>query len=141
VPGEKVLTYGLSFRARAATTPAGTSIDASAEVDLDGSGVKPMASVGTASASVFVVGMTSGSLPAAGGFGIVVFGGGSFDELIAAAGCATGNVAFWATDSTGNFIVFVPGTTNTAVNASFNARFPNRAIPPTTPLVGRCIVG
>jgi hypothetical protein len=79
----------------------------------------------------------TGSIPADGGFGLVVFGGGAYDELVTASGCPAPQVAFWATVS-GTFIVYIPATTVGAVNAPFEATFPNRTIPPYTPFVGRC---
>jgi hypothetical protein len=79
----------------------------------------------------------SGSVPGDGGFGIVVYSGGTYDELVTAAGCPVARVAFWVTVS-GTFIVYVPGTTVGAVNAPFEGAFPNRTIPPFTPFIGRC---
>jgi hypothetical protein len=80
----------------------------------------------------------SGSIPTTGGFGLVVFGGGSYDQLVAASGCPAVRVAFWVTQG-GSFIVYVPAATVGAVNAPFESAFPNRTIPTSTPFVGRCI--
>jgi hypothetical protein len=81
--------------------------------------------------------IVSGSIPADGGFGLVVFGGGTYDQLVSASQCPVARVAFWATQG-GSFIVYVPATTVGAVNAPFESAFPNRAIPPSTPFLGRC---
>lgn len=79
--------------------------------------------------------ISSGSIPAAGGFGLVVYGG-PIASLVTASGCPAGTAAFWATVN-GNFVTYVPGTTITAVNADFMAAFPN-GIPAGTPLIGKC---
>ena len=76
-------------------------------------------------------------IPVSGGFGLFVFGGGSAEQLVAASGCPTVSSAFWATVN-GTFVPFIPGTAITAVNAAFNAAFPN-GIPAGTPLIGRCV--
>ena len=81
----------------------------------------------------------SGSLPADGSFGLIVFGGGSFDQLVAATGCPAPQVTFWVTVS-GAFLVDVPATSGVgAVNAPFEGAFPNRTIPLYTPFIGRCV--
>lgn len=79
--------------------------------------------------------ITSGSIPAAGGFGLIVYGG-PVNALVTASGCPAASAAFWATVN-GNFVTYVPGTTITAVNADFMAAFPN-GIPAGTPLIGKC---
>ena len=79
--------------------------------------------------------VTSGSVPAAGGFGFFVYGG-PVSGLAAATGCPAGTAAFWATVN-GEFVTNVPGTTISAVNAAFNAAFPN-GIPAGTALLGKC---
>ena len=80
--------------------------------------------------------ISSGSVPASGGFGLIVAGG----PLSGLAGAAcpgnTATAAFWATVN-GDFVTYVPGTTITAVNAAFNAAFPN-GLPSGTPLTGKC---
>ena len=80
----------------------------------------------------------SGSIPADGGFGIIVYGGGTFDQLVSAAGCPVSRAVFWFTVN-GNFVVFVPSTSVGAVNTGAQAAFPNSTIPASTPLIGRCI--
>ena len=79
--------------------------------------------------------ISSGSIPAAGGFGLIVYGG-PINALVTATGCPAASSAFWATIN-GNFVTYVPGTTITAVNADFMAAFPN-GIPAGTPLIGKC---
>lgn len=79
--------------------------------------------------------VTSGSVPAAGGFGFFVYGG-PVSGLAAATKCDAGTAAFWATVN-GEFVTNVPGTTISAVNAAFNAAFPN-GISAGTALLGKC---
>lgn len=79
----------------------------------------------------------SGSVPPDGGFGLIVFGGGSYQQLVTASGCELARVAFWVT-SGGQFVVFVPGAAVGAVNAPFMTLLPNDFIPYGTPLLGRC---
>lgn len=80
--------------------------------------------------------LVSGSIPANGGFGLVVFGGGTSAELVAASSCPTGSSAFWAS-SGGSFVTYVPGTAISAVNQAWLALFAG-GIPSGTPLIGRC---
>jgi hypothetical protein len=80
--------------------------------------------------------MVSGSVPTSGGFGLVVFGGGTSADLVAASGCPTASSAFWAS-SGGNFVTYVPGTSIGAVNQAWLAMFAS-GIPSGTPLIGRC---
>ena len=80
----------------------------------------------------------SGSIPAGGGFGLVVFGGGTYGQLVAASGCPGARVVFWVTQG-GDFLIYVPGTAVAAVNSRFQAAFPSDTIPPSTPLLGRCL--
>jgi len=81
--------------------------------------------------------ITSGSIPQGGGFGLIVFGGGTIQQLVAATGCPTASMALWATVG-GNFVTYVPGTTIGAVNADFLTTFPNGVIPAGTPFIGKC---
>jgi len=80
----------------------------------------------------------SGSIPPDGGFGLVVFGGGTYGQLVSASGCPGARVVFWVTRG-GEFLVFVPGTAVAAVNSGFQAAFPNDSIPANTALLGRCL--
>jgi hypothetical protein len=82
--------------------------------------------------------IVSGSIPADGGFGLIVYGGGTYSQLVAASGCPAARVVFWVTQN-GSFIVYVPTTGVAAVNAGFQAAFPNDSIPANTALIGRCI--
>jgi hypothetical protein len=89
---------------------------------------------GTATASTGTI--ISGSVPPV-GFGLIVWGGGTRAQLVAAAKCTAPTLAFWAT-SAGEFVTYVPGTQIAAVNAGFDALFGPVNIPPNTPLVSRC---
>jgi len=80
----------------------------------------------------------SGSVPTSGGFGLFVFGGGTIAQLVTATGCPAASMAVWATAG-GSFIVYVPGTTISVVNAEFLATFPGGNIPANTPFVGKCV--
>ena len=81
----------------------------------------------------------TGSIPPDGGFGLVVFGGGTFEELVRAARCPSGSPAFWIT-SRGGFLVYIPAAAGVpAVNADFQAAFPGARVPAGTALIGRCV--
>jgi hypothetical protein len=80
----------------------------------------------------------AGSLPS-NGLGLLVYGGGSMDQLVEAAECGREAVAFWASLD-GEFVAFVPAATIAVVNAAWNAKF-GEGIPPSTALVGRCGIG
>lgn len=80
--------------------------------------------------------IVSGSIPPTGGFGIIVFGGGTNEQLVTASGCPEETAVFWAT-SGGQFITYVPGSNVGAVNAQWNALFAG-GIPANTGLIGRC---
>ncbi|MFA7297728.1 MAG: trypsin-like serine protease [Dehalococcoidia bacterium] len=78
----------------------------------------------------------SGSVPSSGGLALIVFGGGSGTQLLAASGCSASSAAFWAADG-GAFVTYVPGTAIAAVNAAWDAKFPT-GIPAGTALLARC---
>ena len=80
--------------------------------------------------------ISSGSVPAAGGFGLIVASG-DIKGVVTASGCPAASAAFWATVN-GNFVTYVPGTTITAVNADFLAASPNGILPAATPLIAKC---
>ncbi len=80
--------------------------------------------------------VSSGSIPAAGGFGLIVASG-NITAVVTATGCPAASMALWATVN-GNFVTYVPGTTITAVNADFLAAFPGGILPAGTPLIGKC---
>ncbi|RLT27130.1 MAG: hypothetical protein DWI48_04370 [Chloroflexi bacterium] len=65
-----------------------------------------------------------------------MWGGGSRAQLVTAANCTAPTLAFWAT-SNGEFVTYVPGTTISAVNATFITLYPN-GVPAATPLIVRC---
>jgi hypothetical protein len=78
----------------------------------------------------------TGSIPPS-GFGLIVFSGGTSQQLVAASGCPAATAAYWSTDTNGGFVVYVPGTSVSTVNAAWNAQF-GVGIPANTPLFGRC---
>lgn len=80
--------------------------------------------------------ITAGGVPTSGGFGLIVFGGGTGAQLLAASGCPAASAAFWVAEG-GDFVTYVPGSTIGAVNAAWEARFPG-GIPAGTALMGRC---
>ncbi len=82
-------------------------------------------------------GFLSGLIPSNGGFGLVVFGGGSYEDLVRAAGCPGDSVSFWATDAEGRFLLFLPGAPP-PVSADFAQAFPGAFVPSLTALIGRC---
>lgn len=75
--------------------------------------------------------------PASGGFGLFVFGGGTFAQLESAACPGSTNDAYWVTTD-GDFTVFVPNTAVGAVNEQWYSTFPNAVIPANTPIIGKC---
>lgn len=82
--------------------------------------------------------IVNGSIPASGGFGLIVFGGGTNAELLEASGCPEATATFYATNGAGGFVTYIPGSGVAAVNAAWNALFPSE-IPALTPLVGKCV--
>jgi len=91
---------------------------------------------GTGGTQTGTCSITSGSIPAAGGFGLIVAQG-QVSCVATATGCPVSSMALWATVN-GNFVTYVPGTTISAVNADFLAAFPGGVLPPATPLIGKC---
>lgn len=79
----------------------------------------------------------SGSIPKDGGFGLVVFSGGTNDDLVEVSGCPEETATFWATDD-GDFVTFIPGAAVSAVNNAWNNLFAGE-IPSNTALIGRCV--
>jgi len=69
--------------------------------------------------------------------GLVVFGGGTIGQLVAATGCPSSLLALWITVD-GSFVVYIPGTSNTAANSSFMAQYASGQISGNTPFMGRC---
>jgi len=83
--------------------------------------------------------MVSGDAPRGGGFGLVVFGGGTTEQLRVGAACGPVlpvSAAFWATVD-GEFVVYVPAAQVAAVNARWLEAF-RLGIPGNTPLLMRC---
>jgi hypothetical protein len=79
--------------------------------------------------------IASGAIPAAGGFGLIVFGGGTISQLATATKCPTATMALWATVG-GRFVMYVPSAP--AVNTEFLALFPGGNIPANTAFIGKC---
>jgi hypothetical protein len=94
-------------------------------------------STGTAIARSTEGRILRGSVPAS-GYGLLVFGGGSEEELLAASGCPPATAVFWATDHAGDFVTLVHGARVEAVNDEWKALFPS-GIPAGTPLLARCV--
>jgi hypothetical protein len=80
--------------------------------------------------------IVGGAIPASGGVGLVVYGGGSKEELFAASGCPKATAVFWASQD-GKFVTYIPAATVAVVNAAWDDAFPE-GIPAGTALVGRC---
>lgn len=76
----------------------------------------------------------SGALPSQGGFGALLFGGGTTDQLLLAAGCA-GSARFWVTEN-GRFVAHISGAAG-FVNAEWGALFVDD-IPARTIVIGQC---
>jgi len=70
------------------------------------------------------------------GIGLIVFGGGTNEELVAAAGCQPENVAFFVADD-GALVGFIPAAQVALVNARWNALYPD-GLPANVPLIVRC---
>lgn len=79
--------------------------------------------------------IVSGTIPAQGP-GLIVYGGGSKEELFSASGCPKATAVFW-TSQDGKFVTYIPAATVAVVNAAWDDTFPE-GIPPGTALVGRC---
>jgi hypothetical protein len=79
-----------------------------------------------------------GDLPASGGFGLVVWSGGTADGIATAArsrGCDASSV--WTNDEAGAFISYIDGAPN-IVNAAWGQRFPGGAMPGDSAVVVVC---
>jgi predicted Rossmann-fold nucleotide-binding protein len=79
--------------------------------------------------------IVAGSIPDR-GIGLIVFGGGTGAELLAASGCTQQTAAFFATVE-GRLVGYIPAAQVALVNAEWNAVFPE-GVPANTPLIGRC---
>lgn len=69
------------------------------------------------------------------GFGLVVFGGGTNEELIAATGCASAWLTLWTVDD-GRYVVYVPDGV-ALLNARWDALFAG-GVPAGQPILVRC---
>jgi hypothetical protein len=119
----------------ATATATGTATGtATATATGTATGTATATATGTATASTGTI--ISGSVPSF-GFGLIVWGGGTRAQLVAAAKCTAPTLAFWATAG-GEFVTYVPGTQIAAVNAGFDTLYGPTNIPPNTPLVSRC---
>ena len=81
--------------------------------------------------------LTGGAIPPGGGFGLVVFGGGTSAQLVAASGCPPQTAVFWVTSPAGNFVTYIPAASVATVNSEWRTMFAN-GIPANTALVARC---
>jgi biotin carboxyl carrier protein len=79
--------------------------------------------------------IVAGSIPDR-GVGLIVFGGGTGEELLAASGCTQQSAAFFVTVE-GRLVGYIPAAQVALVNAEWNAVFPD-GLPANTPLIGRC---
>ena len=70
------------------------------------------------------------------GIGLIVFGGGTDAELLAASGCPSDTAAFWSFQE-GQYVQLLPGVPIPIVNAEWRNKFP-AGIPADTPLMARC---
>jgi uncharacterized protein YjdB len=84
----------------------------------------------------------SGRVPFS-GFGLIVWGGGDSSLLSSAAGCGTltSSLRFWATEivrNRGEFVVYIPASRVTAVNARWFSLFPGGFVPSGEVLLSTC---
>ncbi len=68
---------------------------------------------------------------------LVVFNGGTIEQLVTASGCPRQTAAFFFTFD-GAFVVYIPGAQVAAVNAEVLTHFVDGAIPAGTPFIGKC---
>lgn len=79
--------------------------------------------------------IVSGVIPTT-GMGLVVWGGGTEAQLLAASGCPADTASFWAT-SAGNWVQLLPGVSVPVVNAAWHTAFPGD-IPANLALMASC---
>lgn len=130
-----VLATGVSVASPtqiAAITPPGTTGSAIVIVTNPGG-----TSISVASGFTYLSGAPGSAALPGQGFGLLVFSGGSNDDLLSVTGCPASSSAYWASDGLGGFTVYVPGTSIAAVNAAWREKFPS-SIPASTPLLGKC---
>ena len=70
------------------------------------------------------------------GLGLIVFGGGTSQQLVEAVGCPMRSARFWVLDG-GEFVVYIPASRVSSVNRGWFARFEG-GIAPNTPLLASC---
>jgi hypothetical protein len=75
--------------------------------------------------------------PAAGGYALFVFSGGTDEDLLTVSGCDPATATFWATNPSGQIVWYLPAVTVAAVNAPWEGMFAGQ-IPEATALMGRC---
>ena len=129
----------VSATAITATAPAGSTGVVSVTVTNTDGLVATLPFAFLYEAPVAAASIVNGEIPQVAGFGFIVFSGGDNDQLVAAAaatGCDETRMRFWATSS-GVFIPFIPASKVQAVNAPWNALFPN-GIPDNWPLIAAC---
>ena len=132
--GIAVLTY---------TAPASGPVSATVTATQGNSRTVTISVAGTSELSPPILppvprgGFLSGSIPSNGGFGLVVFGGGSYDELVRASDCPGDAVSYWSTDAEGRFLLFLPDAPP-PVSADFAQAFPGAFVPSLTALIGKC---
>jgi hypothetical protein len=81
--------------------------------------------------------ITGGTIPLEGGFGLAVFKGGTADQLVQATACPVDTAVFYFTVD-GAFVLFIPGTEVTSVNAPFLEAFANGNLAANTAFLGKC---
>ena len=81
--------------------------------------------------------ISSGTIPSSGGIGLIVFDGGTSEQLVTAAGCPSATAVFWVADGA-SFITYIPGASIASVNASWDAKFGSTGIPSGTAIIARC---
>lgn len=121
-PEEGGVTLGFQVTA---TGPKGVAVD-SVRVTVTGSVLVSAETRGR---------LLSGEVPAR-GVGLILFGGGTNEELVTASGCEVAAARFFATVD-GRFVGFIPAAQIALVNAEWNEHFAG-GLPAHLPLLARC---
>ncbi len=123
-----------------ATAPAGTgTVDVTVtNPDLQTDTLDDAFTYGAGGGGGGVGTILAGSIPLSGGFGLIVFGGGTNAQLVTASGCPQATATFYATNTLGGFVTYIPGSGVAAVNAAWNAMFAT-GIPSPSALIGKCV--
>ncbi len=111
-----------------ANTPRGVALDS---VEVRVSGESQVANVPGETRGRLL----SGEVPR-GGVGLILFGGGTNEELVSATGCAVEDARFFTTVD-GRFVGYIPGAQVALVNAEWNQHF-SEGLPANLPLLARC---